>query len=443
MTHGRGRSDQAEISLGAVPLAIGGVSSELLAGTYGTPLLAVDLGVFDRNVAHFTMLAQDLDIDVSYAAKAFILVGLAWRLAGTALGLDVCSLGELLTAERAKFPAARMVMHGCAKTDDELRAAATGRVGRIVIDNVAEIERLAAYARPERPASVLLRVNTGIEAQTHAFVRTGGEGSKFGLSPKNALRAVARVCAAPTLRFAGLHSHLGSQIFEPASYLASLSVLLDLCASVNALTDVPALIVGGGFGVDPRRRNRRSDVAAIMRDLADHCVRGVRERGIAQPRLGIEPGRAIIADAGTSLYRVAVTKRQGDRRFIIVDGGMADNPRPALYGALHEPSLVGRASSATCEEATVCGRSCENDELAVAPLPLDVRPGDLLAMSTTGAYTYSMASNYNRFPRPAVVFTERGMHRLAARRETDADVLRNDVDDTQSDQPMRLESRSS
>ncbi len=411
------------------PRKIGGVDALELATTYGTPLMAIDLDVFDRNVSVFATLAREFDIDVSYAAKAFVLIALARRLASTTLGLDVCSLGELLTAERAAFPAARLVMHGCAKSDDELLAAAAGHVGRIVVDNHAEIEKLSAFARSERPVWVMLRVNTGIQARTHAYVRTGGEDSKFGLLPDDIPAAIARVCAAPALRFAGLHSHLGSQIFEAEPYGASLSVLLDLCAAAATIADVPALVVGGGFGVDPRHDGTRSDVAAILRELVEQCSRGARERGITRPRLGIEPGRAIIAEAGTSLYRVAVVKSRGGRRFVIVDGGIADNPRPALYGAFHEPSLVGRTSAAECEEATLCGRSCENDELAIAPLPLDLRPGDLLAMSTTGAYTYSMASNYNRFPRPAVVFIERGTHRLAARRESDADVLRNDVED--------------
>lgn len=409
--------------------AIGSVPVQTLAAIYGTPLLAFDLAVFDRNVARFEELRRELGVDVSYAAKAFFIVALARRLAATTLGLDVCSLGELMTAERAAFPAGRLTLHGCAKTDDELRAAAVGRVGRLVIDNDAEIERLAAFAQPQRPLSVLLRVNTGIEAQTHAYVRTGGEASKFGLSPGAISAAIAALRAAPGLRFAGLHSHLGSQLFDAAPYRASLDVLLDLCrGAASHEGDELQLVVGGGFGVGSGERAERIDIAAIVCELAQRCDEGARAWGIRPPRLGIEPGRAIVAEAGTSLYGVAAIKRQGQRRFAIVDGGIADNPRPALYGAFHEPSLVGRTTAAALEEATLCGRSCENDQLAVAPLPLDLCPGDLLAMATTGAYTFSMASNYNRFPRPAVVFVKNGTHRLAVRRETESDVMRNDID---------------
>ncbi|MDQ2908781.1 MAG: diaminopimelate decarboxylase [Candidatus Eremiobacteraeota bacterium] len=415
---------------GATPHDIAGVPVQTLATTYGTPLLAIDLDIFDRNVARFEALHAELGIDVSYAGKAFLVIALARRLVRTTLGLDVCSLGELVTAERAAFPAPRLTMHGCAKTGDELRAAAEGRVGRLVIDNHAEIERLAAYAQPRRPLSVLLRVNTGIEAHTHAHVRTGGAASKFGLAPQSVPAAIAAVGSVPGLRFVGLHSHLGSQIFDAEPYRASLDVLLDLC-HVAASQEAPQLelIIGGGFGVAPTDCAAGVDVAGILRELARDCAQGARARGIRTPRLGIEPGRAIVAAAGTSLYCVAVGKLQGERRFAIVDGGIADNPRPALYGAFHEPALAGRTTSAPLAETTVCGRSCENDQLAVAPLPLDLRPGDLLTMATTGAYTFSMASNYNRFPRPAVVFIENGAHRLAVRRESEDDVMRNDVDD--------------
>jgi diaminopimelate decarboxylase len=261
-------------------------------------------------------------------------------------------------------------------------------------------------------------------------VRTGGEESKFGLAKGDVPAAIRAVLAAPGLRLAGFHSHLGSQIFETAAYAASLPLLIELHArAVTAGAPATDLVIGGGFGVPARATEERFDVTVLLRDVARDVARACRAAGVPAPRLGIEPGRAIVAEAGTSLYRVAVVKRQGTRRFAIVDGGIADNPRPALYGAFHEPSLAGRASSAPLEETTVCGRSCENDRLVVAPLPADLRGGDLLALATTGAYTYSMASNYNRFPKPAVVFCGGGSHRLVARRETSEDVLRNDVDD--------------
>jgi diaminopimelate decarboxylase len=411
-------------------LTLGGVPAETLAGAYGTPLLAIDTDAFDAAVALFAGLGARYAIDVSYAGKALLFVALARRLASSTLGLDVCSLGELLTAERAGFTPERLVLHGCGKAEAELRAAAHGRVGRIVVDHFEELARLDAIADPQRPVAVLLRLNTGIEARTHAYVRTGGEDSKFGFSRAAIAEAIARTQAAPGLRLTGIHSHLGSQIFDESPYAASLPIVLDAYASAFAAgAPVTDLVLGGGFGVDSVPGGETFDVDSAVADLASEARAAAERLQLPPPRLGIEPGRAIVAAAGTSLYRVVAVKTQGRQRFAIVDGGIADNPRPALYGAYHHPSLANRSSPEPALETTVCGRSCENDRLVVAPLPGDLRAGDLLTLGTTGAYTYSMASNYNRFARPAVVFAGSGRHRLVVRRETPDDVLRNDVDD--------------
>jgi diaminopimelate decarboxylase len=410
-------------------LILGGVAAEDLARTYGTPLLVIDTDVFDANVARFAALRDELGIDVAYAGKALLIVALARRLAATPLALDVCSLGELLTAERAGFPAARMVMHGCGKTDEELAAAVAGRVGRLVVDNREELERLARIARAESPLAVLLRINPGIEAHTHAFVRTSGEDSKFGFAPDEVPDALRLAASVPGVRLDGLHAHLGSQILESEPYLEALSVLLDILAAGRAAgAPLEEIIVGGGFGIDDGVAGESLDASATLRVLAGRLAEQSRARGLAPPRLGIEPGRAIVAEAGTSLYRVLARKRRGERRFVIVDGSLADNPRPALYGAHHRPLLAGRFSSAPPEVFTVAGRSCENDELTTDALPGDLRDGDLIALKTTGAYTYSMASNYNRFPRPAVVFAGAGRHSAVVRREVPADLMRDDLE---------------
>ncbi|MGP6157143.1 MAG: diaminopimelate decarboxylase [Vulcanimicrobiaceae bacterium] len=406
-------------------LALGGVAVAELAATYGTPLLVLDTDVLDANLARFATLGAD----VAYAGKALLVVALARRLAATPLGLDVCSLGELLTAERAGFPADRIAMHGCAKSEDELDAALAGRVGRLIVDNREELERLAARAHAERPLSILLRLNTGIEAHTHAFIRTGGEDSKFGFSLGEVDAALALVLATPGLRLAGIHAHIGSQIFEPEPFEESLTVEFGVYARAYAAgAPLGELIVGGGFGVDPQPGAPRFDLAAALARLVARRDREAARHGIPPPRLGIEPGRSIVAEAGTSLYRVASVKRQGTRKFAIVDGGLTDNPRPLLYGAYHHPELAARASAAPLEETTLAGRSCENDEIVVAPLPADLQAGDLVALRTTGAYTFSMANNYNRVPRPAVVFAGSGRHAVAVRRETLDEVLLDDVD---------------
>lgn len=416
--------------------SFGGVSATELAACYGTPSLVIDTEILDANIARYAALANDFGIDVCYAGKALLVVALARRIAESSLGLDVCSLGELLTGEAGGVPAARMVLHGCGKTRDELRAALDGRVARIVVDHVDELRELADLAartpgieaRP--PLRALLRINTGIEARTHAYVRTGGEASKFGFSARDLDAAIAATLAIPGVVLAGVHTHLGSQIFDGEPYAASVPVVLDAYQKVLA-AGAPAgdLVVGGGFGVDSNPSGERIDTYAVLGSLARTVRSSSRERGIAPPRIGIEPGRSLVAEAGTSLYRVIAVKHQGTRRFAIVDGGIADNPRPALYDAYHHPTLAGRISSAVLEETTVCGRSCENDALVVAPLPEDLAPGDLLALATTGAYTFSMASNYNRFSKPAVIFAGHGSHRPVVRRQDPRDILRDDVTD--------------
>jgi len=391
-------------------------------------LLALDADVLDRKLEMFASLGAELDLDVAYAGKALLVGALAKRLIGTSLSLDVCSLGELVVAERAGFPAARIVMHGCGKSDEELSAAVAGRVGRLVIDHRTELERLVELASQARPLEVFLRVNSGIEAHTHAYVRTGGEDSKFGFALGDVVAASARVAQARGLRLGGLHSHLGSQLFDEQPYRASLLAMLEVYAEARAgATSLGEVIVGGGFGVDSRPGSPQSDPRAIVTSLAALNRERSSELGMPPPRLGIEPGRAIVAEAGTSLYRVLAVKDQGSRRFVIIDGGLGDNPRPALYGAYHHPRLAAGRSSAE-RQTTVCGRSCENDELVTAPLPSDIAAGDVLAFLTTGAYTFSMASNYNRFPRPALVFAGGGSHRAVVRRESNEDLMRTDLD---------------
>jgi diaminopimelate decarboxylase len=408
-------------------LTLGGVGANELALRYGTPLLVIDTAVLDANIARFTDTAAALGIDVAYAGKALLFVSLAKHLARTPLKLDVCSLGEIETAERAGFPAQRLVFHGCGKTAEELAAAVAGRVGRIVIDHRDELAALGALADPAHPVAVLLRVNTGVVAQTHAYVRTGGEDSKFGFNLEEIDEILARTQAMPGLRLVGIHSHIGSQIFEAPAFAANLATALDVYARALVLrAPLSELIIGGGFGVDAIADRIGLDIAVLLQELRTLLDRECALRAIAAPRLGIEPGRAIIATAGTTLYRVVTTKRQGARHFVIVDGGMADNPRPALYKAYHHPALASRRSQAPEVETTICGRSCENDQLVVAPMPSDLRPGDLLTFGTTGAYTFAMASNYNRFPRPAVVFAGEGRHREVVRREQIADILDRD-----------------
>jgi len=400
-----------------------------LADRYGTPLVAIDLDAFGAAIEYCNSACAPYDVEVSYAGKALLLVEIARFVAERGLGLDVCSLGELLTAERAGFPHERITLHGCGKSDEELRAAADGRVGRIVVDGLEELERLGRIASGRAPVNVLLRLNPGIEAHTHAFVRTGGEDTKFGVTPKDEDAARAMLGGAKELRFRGLHAHVGSQIYEPGAYVAVAEALIQ--ASARFARDglgVDEIVVGGGFGVTthPDRPNERIDFPATIASV-DRATRAAAARvRVPVPRIGIEPGRMLIGAAGTTIYRVCAVKRQARRTFVVVDGGLYENPRPALYGAYHHAVAVSRPNL-DLQEVTICGRSCENDELGRAMLPHALREGDLVAMTVTGAYTYSMAGNYNRFARPAVVGVEQGKERLLARRESLEDVLKNDV----------------
>jgi diaminopimelate decarboxylase len=401
--------------------SIGGVPVGELAATYGTPLHLIDTDEFALEIERFMRAFHKRGIQVAYAAKAFLCIGLAELIAQTPLRLDVCSLGELLTAERGGIPAGRIYFHGCGKTAAELGAVAERRVAFDVIDNVEELERLAGLAASSPPLEVMLRINTGIEAHTHEYVRTGGENTKFGIGAADVGAVFELLRARPQLRLIGLHSHVGSSIVDPEPFVDNLGLLIEWAAAARLVGHpVSELIAGGGIGIEAIPGEPRPlDLEALAEALA------TRARGTGY-RVAIEPGRALIARAGTTLYRVTAVKQQGRRRFVIVDGGMADNPRPALYGARHHLDVVQSAAVGRPQPATLCGRSCENDELGDVMVAADLLAGDLVALRTTGAYTYSMASNYNRFGRPPVVFVADGAHRRAVRGERPEDVLRND-----------------
>lgn len=401
---------------------MGGIPASELAACYGTPLFVLDLDELELEIERFVSAFGRRGITVGYAGKAFLCAALAELLAATPLRLDVCSLGELVTAERGGFPAGRIYFHGAAKTDAELDAIVERRAAFDVIDGAEELERLAAQAHSGDPVEVMVRLNTGIEAHTHEFVRTGGENTKFGIPTAEIGAVLRRIAALPQLRLIGLHAHIGSQIAEIAPLIANLDELIRAAATARELgLGVRELVVGGGIAVESGPDEPRPvDLEALAAGLA------ARVEGTPY-RIAIEPGRALIARAGTSLYRVASVKRQGRRRFVIVDGGMTDNPRPLLYGARHPAELLHSAARGALETATLAGRTCENDEIGEYMLPADIAAGDLIGMRYMGAYTFSMASNYNRFGKPAAVFVRDGTHRRVVRAESAEDVVRNDV----------------
>ncbi|MFD7453331.1 diaminopimelate decarboxylase [Kitasatospora sp. NPDC059827] len=402
---------------------VGGVGLAEAAERFGTPLYVLDEGeVRSRARAYRRALPH---AEVLYAAKAFLCSAMADWAAEEGLGLDVCSSGELWLAVSAGFPAQRILLHGNAKSPEELRLARRLRVGRIVIDGPAEIARLAALVAADTPQKVLVRVVPGIAAGHHAAVRTGVGGQKFGfpIEGGDAADAIARVLDQPGLELAGLHCHLGSQITELEPFLQAVDALVRLLAAVRDRhgVELAELDLGGGHGIKYLPGDAEFDLAEFAVRVTDRLAVRCAEARLEVPRLIVEPGRAIAGPAAVAVYRVLSVKHTADgRTFVAVDGGMSDNPRPALYGSPYSVRLVGRRSDAGAARVDVVGRHCEAGDVLVhdAVLPADLRPGDLLAVPAAGAYQLSMASGYNLVGRPAVAAVKDGRARLLIRRET-------------------------
>ncbi|NUH39267.1 diaminopimelate decarboxylase [Streptomyces samsunensis] len=412
-------------------LAVGGVSLTEIADRFGTPVYLLDeTEVRARCRAYHDAFPEAA---VLYAAKAFLCRAMAHWVAEEGMGLDVCSAGELELAVTTGFPPEHIVLHGNAKSPYDLQAALRLGVGRIVIDSPSEIARLAVAVPEGGRQKVMVRVAPGIAAGGHAKIRTGTDDQKFGLSltDGSAHHAIARILDQPRLELVGLHCHLGSQIASGKPYLAAVRRMVGLLARVRDQHGVtlPELDMGGGHGIAYRPGEPTLDIAALGPRLRAELADGCAATGLPVPRLIIEPGRAVVGPAGIALYRVLAVKRTGHRTFVAVDGGMSDNPRPALYGVRYAPRLVGRPSTAPPATATVAGRHCEAGDVLAgeAELPGDIRPGDLIAVPVAGAYHLSMASGYNLVGRPPVVAVADGRARLLIRRESLDDIRRRDV----------------
>lgn len=426
--------DSAEIRDGR--LTIAGCDVPALAAEYGTPLY-----LFDEATLRGAMRAYQAAFRthypgpyrVHYAGKALLNLALAQIVAQEGLGLDLVSAAELLLARRAGLPMERVHVHGNAKSDAELERAVAWGVGAIVADNLDEIERLAALsAGLERPQGVLLRVAPNIDAHTHAHIATGGAGSKFGLPLDALIPAAARVLAAPGLRLLGLHAHIGSQLFAPEQIVAALAVLVDLAAGLRerfGLT-VEELSPGGGLGVPYTAETQPPDIDAYAATISDALISLCTEHNLPLPRLTVEPGRSIVARAGVAVYGVVGRKQGpgGGTAFLHIDGGMADNIRPALYGARYTALVANKAGEPAGPPVDVAGRYCESGDVLLRGATLGhAAPGDYLAVAVAGAYTLSMASTYNLAPRPAVLLLRDGHARLIQRRETEEDLLARDI----------------
>jgi diaminopimelate decarboxylase len=405
-------------------LALGGVRAGELAGEFGTPLFVYCEATLRAQARAYRRAAPEARI--AYGTKAFPNLAVLRLFAGEGLGADVSTLGELTLALRAGIPGDRLVVHGNNKGDDELRAAAEAGAGLVVLDSLDEVGR-AAEAGVGR---VLVRVTSGIEADTHEAIRTGHHGSKFGLPPAAARAAVAQARDAG-LDVAGLHVHVGSQLLDATAAGMTVDWLAAFAASCRAELDwTPSVVdVGGGLGVRHVPGEEAPSVEEFVGELLGRLERGFALHGLSRPEVVLEPGRSLVGRAGVALYRVGSVKAASETAHVVaVDGGMSDNPRPMLYGARYTALLANRADEAPARAFAVTGKHCE-EEVLVGRVELpEPRRGDLLAVPASGAYTLAMSSNYNVVPRPAAVLVGDGSARLIRRRESLDDLLALEVD---------------
>ncbi|MEB3368276.1 diaminopimelate decarboxylase [Saccharopolyspora mangrovi] len=421
---------------------VAGLDVRDLAEQYGTPLFVLDEDDFRSRCRDYAEAFGD-PAAVHYASKAFLCTEVARWVAEEGLSLDVCSGGELAVALRAGFPAERITFHGNNKSVAELTAAVEAGVGSVVLDSFHEIARLDHIAA-QRGAKqrVLVRVTVGVEAHTHEFIATAHEDQKFGfsLAGGKAAEAVARVLKAGSLELAGLHSHIGSQIFEVDGFELAAHRVVRLLAELReehgeeALARADTVDLGGGLGIAYTPEDDPMPPAQLASRLFEIVGKEADNAGLPVPKIAVEPGRAIVGPSMITVYEVGTTKDVAlgadvERRYVSVDGGMSDNIRTSLYDAVYDSRLVSRSAEAEPVLSRIVGKHCESGDVVVRDcwLPEDIAPGDLLAVAATGAYCYVMASNYNRLPKPPVVAVRAGQARLLLRRETEDDLLRLEV----------------
>ena len=417
-------------------LEIGGCDTVELAKQFGTPLYIMDEAQV-RNICrqyHSSFVEGLKNTEVIYASKAFSTLAMCRIIDEEGLGLDVVSGGELYTALQANFPATRIYFHGNNKSREELVMAIKAGVGRIVVDNFYEMNIINELAQEMNlQVEVLLRVTPGIEAHTHEYIQTGQIDSKFGftLPDGTADQAIDLALSSSNLVVKGIHAHIGSQIFELDSFRHEVQIMIDYMADTLKRTayHLEELNLGGGFGIYYVSGDEPAQIADYAKAVQDALENACQKRNFPRPKIIIEPGRSIVGTAGTTLYTIGSIKEiPGIRKYVAVDGGMADNPRPALYQARYEAVLANRAKEEATETVSVTGKCCESGDMLIWDIDLPkAESGDLIAVSCTGAYNYSMSSNYNRLTRPGVVLVESGQADVIVKRETHEDLLRNDV----------------
>ncbi|MGI5875266.1 MAG: diaminopimelate decarboxylase [Dethiobacteria bacterium] len=414
-------------------LEIGGCDTVELATKFGTPLYILDEDMIRENCLRYLQALHQYypHGKIVYAGKAFLSLAMARLLDEEGLGLDVVSGGELYTALQAGFPASKLYFHGNNKTRDELKYALQNNTGTIVVDSMQELSELVRLSPlyGSKKTAVLFRIKPGITAYTHEFVQTGQDDSKFGfgLADGSIMDAIQIILKSSHLELKGFHCHLGSQIFQLEPFRLAAKIMVNFIASVREKTGYLAteLDLGGGLGIRYGQGDTPPSIEAFVKNIALAVKETAEKRKLPLPRLVLEPGRSIIGEAGTTLYRIGVIKDiPGIRRYVSIDGGMMDNIRPALYGARYHALLANKAAQDASEKVTIAGKACESGDILIKDIYLPrVESGDLLAVLSTGAYCYSMASVYNHNPRPAVIFVRDGEPRIIIRRETYADLI--------------------
>ncbi|MHB1315374.1 MAG: diaminopimelate decarboxylase [Christensenellales bacterium] len=411
-------------------LQIGGCDAVELAMQYGTPLYVMDENKI-RSMCRAFREALGPDGLALYAGKAFANIAMFQLIDQEGLGLDVVSDGELYTAMKAGFPGSRIYMHGNNKTETEIRMAVKYGVDRIVADYKEEIVLIDRIAKEENMvADISLRVRPGIEAHTHDYILTGKEDSKFGIGRHELTEVVRKIKELPNIRLKGMHCHIGSQIFELEPFAEAAAVLTGLMLQIKTEVQLELEDVdfGGGFGIVYTSADHPLLPGEYVQAMRDALQKACLEKGLKMPKLVIEPGRSIVGEAGVTLYHVGAIKDIPNvRRYISVDGGMADNPRQALYQAKYSAVIANKAVQPAGEVVSVAGKCCESGDMLIWDAKLQSpAAGDILAVFSTGAYNYSMASNYNRLRVPAVVFVKEGKSRVVVRRQSYEDLVRND-----------------
>lgn len=417
-------------------LVIGACDTTELAERFGTPLYVVDEELIRSRARAFieAFKATGLKFQVAYASKAFSVLAMCVIAEQEGLSLDVVSDGELFTALQAGFPPERIHFHGNNKTPDEIAMAIDAGIGCYVVDNFTELRLLNVMAAHKGvKVNILLRITPGVEAHTHDYISTGQEDSKFGfdLQGGSAYLAVEEAISLPQLKLLGVHSHIGSQIFEVEGFRMAADKVCQFALEVYTRLNYVFQVInlGGGFGIRYTAEDAPLPAESYIHAIAQSVRSNFQAANYPLPEVWIEPGRSLVGDAGTTLYTIGTSKDiPGVRKYIAVDGGMTDNPRPALYQSRYEAVLANRAAAPAEELVSVAGKCCESGDMLIWDIKLPIaQSGDLLAVFCTGAYNYSMASNYNRIRRPAVVFVKDGEADLAVRRETLEDLTRADL----------------